>query len=199
MVIYGCSYQEAVAINAGRRLADKDGLASKYNFQRLNAARRGIEWQLSFSEWVSIWMESGHYSERGRGHGYCMARRGDIGPYSKNNVSIITCAKNSSDSYIKTPASIRNPKGNKCKRGHDSSIHRDGLGRCRECANLTRKLKRQREDTKDRTICVRGHSNALYRDKHGNCKECMRVSSRAYYLRNHAAKVGAGDTARGAA
>lgn len=67
--------------------------------RQANAAkRRGIEWRLSFDEWLAIWAASGQYENRGRGRGkYCMARHGDVGPYAVGNVEIIKHEQNASD------------------------------------------------------------------------------------------------------
>lgn len=70
-----------------------------YRYQKRNAAFRGIEWNLNLAQWWEIWHLSGKWEKRGRGHGYCMARKGDTGPYSPDNVYICTCAQNTSDSY----------------------------------------------------------------------------------------------------
>lgn len=64
--------------------------------QRQNACRRGIEWNLTFDEWWKIWEESGKWDLRGRGIGkFCMSRILDNGPYSKENVRILSFQKNS--------------------------------------------------------------------------------------------------------
>lgn len=70
-------------------------LKDAWMFQR-NAARvRGIEFLLTFDEWLKIWMDSGHLHERGRRrHQYCMSRRGDAGAYVVGNVDIKTVAEN---------------------------------------------------------------------------------------------------------
>lgn len=68
--------------------------------QRRNAKTRGVGWELSFADWWRIWQESGHWNERGRGEGYCMARWGDSGPYSVDNVYICTIGQNFSDHWI---------------------------------------------------------------------------------------------------
>jgi hypothetical protein len=66
-----------------------------YASQKCAANKRGIEFLLSFEEWYHIWQVSGKWDERGRGsEKYCMARHNDIGPYSINNVSIITNHEN---------------------------------------------------------------------------------------------------------
>ncbi len=64
--------------------------------QRANASRRDIGWELTLWQWWMIWQQSGHWEERGRGHGYGMARFGDAGPYAIGNVEIIPSATNTS-------------------------------------------------------------------------------------------------------
>lgn len=72
-----------------------------YTKQKSNAKRRGVEFELSFSEWLAIWLWSGKLDERGRGEGkYCMARVGDTGPYSICNVYITLNTKNVSDGNV---------------------------------------------------------------------------------------------------
>lgn len=82
--------------------ADKQSAESKLKdawiFQRARAQKRGIEFLLTFEEWLKIWMDSGHIHERGKfKHQYCMARNGDCGPYAVGNVSIMTMEKNQSE------------------------------------------------------------------------------------------------------
>jgi hypothetical protein len=64
-----------------------------YKCQKNNARRRGIPWDLSFTEWSAIWGEKIHKRGRGRDQ-LCMARKGDVGPYAVGNVKIITNAEN---------------------------------------------------------------------------------------------------------
>lgn len=67
----------------------------RYWTHKQNAGRRGKEFLLTFSEWMTIWTESGHMNERGRSiHQFVMARYGDVGPYAVGNVRIITGAEN---------------------------------------------------------------------------------------------------------
>ena len=48
-----------------------------------------IRMLLTFDEWLTIWLQSGHYHERGRKIGqYCMSRKNDVGHYEVNNVVI---------------------------------------------------------------------------------------------------------------
>jgi len=73
---------------------------NKWNLHRLSAASRGIPFELSFEEWLDIWVKSGHWNERGRKAGqYCMSRYGDVGPYSKDNVFIQLASDNSRQIY----------------------------------------------------------------------------------------------------
>lgn len=101
---HGFSRQE---MNAFRRA----GVVKKFKEQKANAARRGIEWLLSFSQWWTAWQESGYWDKRGR-PGYCMARRGDVGPYSLDNIYFCTISENISDSWISHPKSARNQHRN---------------------------------------------------------------------------------------
>jgi hypothetical protein len=60
-----------------------------------NARARDIEFLLTYSEWLKIWQDSGHLSERGKKLGqYVMARFGDKGPYAVGNVRIIATTEN---------------------------------------------------------------------------------------------------------
>lgn len=69
--------------------------------QRHQAGLRKIEWQLEYWEWLQIWQDSGHLHERGKRHGeWVMARKGDIGPYSAENVKIVRCETNNSQGQI---------------------------------------------------------------------------------------------------
>lgn len=90
-------------------LRDAGGRPPQYRFreQRANAGYRNIEWHLSFSEWWSIWLESGKWSQRGRGHGYVMSRPGDVGPYAIGNVKIIEATENSRENIIRYWNEIR--------------------------------------------------------------------------------------------
>ena len=66
-----------------------------YNYQKNSAKRRNIEWDLTFDEWLKIWVDSGKLHLRGKRKGcYCMSRYDDVGPYSKNNVRIDTIHNN---------------------------------------------------------------------------------------------------------
>lgn len=73
----------------------------KYFAQRRQAKARNIPFLLNFIEWYNIWERSGKWEQRGRTVGcYVMARYGDQGPYSIDNVIIITQKQNSIDGNI---------------------------------------------------------------------------------------------------
>lgn len=86
---FGCEYAQAITANSGSSLNAAGSMAVAYDKQRHNAALRGIEWRITFTEWVCVWNESGMWARRGRVAGcYCMARNADACPYAAWNVSI---------------------------------------------------------------------------------------------------------------
>lgn len=107
--IYGCSFKLALELNEGAKFATGGSRARCFVQQRRTALHRGIQWEMTFPEWVRLWDESGHWSERCRG-GYCMARIGDTGPYKAGNVAIITFSQNSKDGYLVVSAQERQAK-----------------------------------------------------------------------------------------
>jgi hypothetical protein len=112
-ITYGCSHDEAKAIN-GEPFSKPGSFADRYRRQKHNATKRGIAWQMTFAEWVQIWLDSGKWLQRGRGKsGYCMARNGDVGPYCVGNVSIQTCVENSRDGIkVARPAILEHQRNN---------------------------------------------------------------------------------------
>lgn len=85
---HGCSFDAYNSIPAKAKAA--------YRNQRSAAHHRGVGWELKLWQWWTIWQESGHWPERGRGQGYVMCRKGDEGPYAVGNVFIATAIENSS-------------------------------------------------------------------------------------------------------
>jgi hypothetical protein len=79
-----------------------DPAKRKWYDQRQNARRRGIKWDLPFDTWMKIWMDSGHWHERGvkTPGSYVMSRKGDQGPYSVDNVEIKTNRENLSEGNV---------------------------------------------------------------------------------------------------
>lgn len=69
-----------------------------YSKNRVDINGDEIEFKLSFSEWYTIWIQSGFWDKRGVGRGkYCMSRFNDIGHYEIGNVEIKLNAENSSE------------------------------------------------------------------------------------------------------
>lgn len=76
-------------------------LEGMYKQHSDNAKFRGIEFNISFDDWLKVWEDSGKLSERGRGKDkYCMCRVNDIGAYAVDNVFIDTNKTNLSDGNI---------------------------------------------------------------------------------------------------
>jgi len=75
--------------------------------QQIRSSRyRNIEFNLTFDEWLTIWTESGHLSERGTG--YVMARKGDRGAYAIGNIRITTRKDNNLEAFsLKTPEEVQ--------------------------------------------------------------------------------------------
>lgn len=67
-----------------------------YRGHAVGAARRGIDFKLTFAEWWALWEP--FYDQRGRRVGqYVMCRRGDAGAYEVGNVRIDTGAANAKE------------------------------------------------------------------------------------------------------
>jgi len=72
----------------------------KYKKHEYQAKQRNVPFLLSFSEWMKIWKDSGHFKERGCNKDqYCMARIGDKGPYAVGNVKIILHGDNTKEGH----------------------------------------------------------------------------------------------------
>lgn len=75
-----------------------DPLYRRFTEQRERARQRGIGWELPYWQWLQIWQDSGHLDERGRRKGeWQMARFGDKGPYSLDNVKIVRAETNAAE------------------------------------------------------------------------------------------------------
>jgi hypothetical protein len=98
---WGCTYEQwlaLVALGKEMRAAGKGKYqtpTAAYRNQKNNAGQRGIGFDLTLWQWWTIWQQSGHWDQRGRGQGYCMCRKGDVGPYAVDNVFIALAAENS--------------------------------------------------------------------------------------------------------
>ena len=104
---WGCNFEQYIELREMQRPT------RAYASQRRNAIRRGIGWDFNLWQWWSIWQQSGKWSQRGRGQGYVMCRKGDSGPYSIDNVFIAPARINSSDQARKKnglPIGVRKNK-----------------------------------------------------------------------------------------
>lgn len=72
-----------------------------FSVQKHQAGKRGVEFLFTFEEWENWWLQhlgKGWQKKRGIQLGqYCMARKGDRGPYSVENVECILHSQNSVD------------------------------------------------------------------------------------------------------
>lgn len=69
--------------------------ARAYTQQKSSAQNRGIPFELSFGQWLRIWVDSGKLEQRGTGkESYVMSRKGDAGGYTVDNVVIATTQAN---------------------------------------------------------------------------------------------------------
>jgi hypothetical protein len=84
-----------------------------YRKQWCHADERGIEFNLTFREWLDVWTKSRKLSLRGVGAGkYCMSRHGDVGPYALGNVKIVLNTTNSRTGMLRVRAAQRAARDN---------------------------------------------------------------------------------------
>jgi hypothetical protein len=57
----------------------------RYKNQMDRAAQRGIAWQFTFETWLAWWGDDLPNRGGWTADGLCMARLGDVGPYSPDN------------------------------------------------------------------------------------------------------------------
>jgi hypothetical protein len=68
----------------------------RWREQRYNSDHRGVPFELSLADWLSAWIDSGHYHERGHRKGqFVMSRPKDQGGYVLGNIAIVLCSANS--------------------------------------------------------------------------------------------------------
>lgn len=88
-----------ICYNEGKEIKMYDKKTrQKYASHKHQAKIRNIEWLFTFESWINMWLDSGKWEQRGnKGHQYCMARKGDKGPYSPDNVIIKTTNENKAE------------------------------------------------------------------------------------------------------
>lgn len=101
---YGCSRETVEKISKGISSSSRGSVLRTYIDKRRSAKNRDIEWLFNLETWWEVWEKSGRWAQRGRGkHSYCMARNGDCGPYSPDNVRIVTIRENSEEAFDTKP------------------------------------------------------------------------------------------------
>ena len=81
-----------------------------WNHQQ-RAKRKGIPFELTFDEWYKIWIESGHYENKGTKRGqFVMSRYGDKGGYTIDNVHIQTVGENTKEAFTTNNADFIRPR-----------------------------------------------------------------------------------------
>lgn len=109
---FGCTYEQYLSLRHMARGHTGVGHGysrtptGAYRCQRSNARHRRIDWNLTLWQWWTIWKESGHWEERGRGQGYVMCRVNDEGPYAVGNVFIATAIENCSSAPKKKKSNL---------------------------------------------------------------------------------------------
>jgi hypothetical protein len=89
-----------------RKQTFRDPDLRRYKVHRTNAKQRGVEFKLTFEEWMGWWNSTGHYHERGREVGkYVMARKGDQGAYELGNIECVQAQENSVAPHVGKPKS----------------------------------------------------------------------------------------------
>jgi hypothetical protein len=92
--------QEEFWGQAERRWATDRQARAAYRTQRNSAKRRGIPFLFTFAEWWDWWQVDNRWDRRGMGKdALVMARIGDTGPYSTENVYCATHAQNAGDKH----------------------------------------------------------------------------------------------------
>lgn len=94
-------------------------MSEAYKNQVRSSRKRGIDFLLTFEEWRDWWLIDNRWSNRGRHSGqFVMARRGDAGPYSIDNIYLATSRQNLQD----IPAAVRRDSVERAR------VTRDGHG-----------------------------------------------------------------------
>lgn len=76
-------------------------MKQQFHSQKNNAKARGIDFLFTFEQWQDWWIATGKWEQRGKGRGkYCMMRKGDVGPYSIDNVFCGTNERNARDCHL---------------------------------------------------------------------------------------------------
>ena len=96
----------------------------RFTQRKIQAAKRGISFQLTFDEWYQWWLANGIDKDQPIAGGkkrpqkfeLCMCRYNDTGPYTLNNIYCATRSQNSIDNFVNRPGmrwgkKIKTPMG----------------------------------------------------------------------------------------
>jgi hypothetical protein len=89
----------------------------KWLTKRWDSKQRNIEFNLTFTEWYNWWLSNGIDKNIESNHSMCMCRKGDVGPYSLDNIYFATRATNTSHARQNKPRSQKgelNPMFGRC-------------------------------------------------------------------------------------
>ena len=129
-----------------------------YATHKAGAAARGIGWEFTFDTWWMIWEP--YYHLRGRGkNGLCMAREGDVGPYSPDNVYLTTNLGNGRDRR-RSPAWVQM----RWQQTQEAAIRfaRSGPKRARDKGELKSMLVRNASSESDKYACNRSEGDLKF-------------------------------------
>lgn len=87
---WGISLEEYAAIAAahGRHGSGARSPFSRYTRWRENCRKHGVPQALPFVDWWSVWQDSGHYEDMGRGVAYWLTRRDPSKPLDRSNAIV---------------------------------------------------------------------------------------------------------------
>lgn len=110
-----------------------------FRAHRQNAKRRGIPFLFELADWWAWWQLDGRWERRGMGgDALVMARPGDTGPYSPENVVCLTHAQNQAEiNPAKRSAGLLAAWQRKKARGEDSHLVVRGKGHPRSRTVIT--------------------------------------------------------------
>lgn len=105
----------------------------RYCEHKFSAKHRNIAFLFTLDTWMTIWLKSGHWFERGRyNYEYCMARNGDKGIYELGNVKIITNLENRNSRRLSAKSRALISKGIRAHvrtAEHNANISRGNTGK----------------------------------------------------------------------
>lgn len=67
---------------------------NQFRYNRNYAQYANIPWELTLGQWWDIWQKSGHWNDRGTGHGYVLSRNDKLKGFSIGNVEVISASEN---------------------------------------------------------------------------------------------------------